>query len=118
MPIRFAVVLLVASISFAQAAHAGVVSRVSRLTVYDARGTKVGSELLGGGPSQAVVALRISGQLVALAIDRNQFVGFGTPLFFESTDCTGAMWMFTQNDSPTLVPAGTIYAPGGTVYIP
>ena len=107
----------------AHRAHGFTIRTPSSLTVFDAKGKRVGKVLDMDFPTplRAVVALEINRFLVLLLVDKDGFTSFLDRLRFESTDCTGPAYVdppFPTNllsISPAAVamPGSTVYAPTG-----
>lgn len=101
---------------------------VTQLAVYDSRGALVGSVIdASNQPESALVALRVGTRLVSLFAFRNRLADtpttIGTPLYYESFDCTGQPFEGHGPDFPGLSPdvlfsvvsinAGKLYVPSG-----
>ena len=90
------------------------------LTVIDAKGKRVGNVLgftptriiegIGSGP---VVALKVNGVLLVLAVEPDRFIG-QKELLFQSSDCSGTPYLDVYDPVVRLMPTTAVV--GGIVY--
>jgi hypothetical protein len=94
------------------AGHAQADLQVQRgLTVFDSKGKPVGNvigftstiwtEAIGSGP---VVALKVNGVLLVVAVEPTRFVGTQNFLYFESSDCSGIPFVQAYEPDTRLMP--------------
>ena len=91
------------------------------LTVLDSRGKRVGSvfgftptRIIEGIGSAPVVALKVNGVLLVLAVEPDRFVGTKTALLFGSSDCSGTPYLDVYDPEVRLMPTTAVV--GGVVY--
>ena len=87
----------------------------SGLSVVDAKGKRVGAvlgfasteiqETIGSAP---VIALKMNGFLLVLAVESDRFVGSRSFLVFESTDCSGTPFLEASTPDIRLVPRSAV----------
>jgi hypothetical protein len=85
------------------------------LVVVDSTGKNIGPVLgIDDTLRYAVVAFTVNGFTFALSVDSMAFTGSDRTLLFESTDCTGTPYLFSN--VVTLLPVVVVSVPGSTVY--
>ena len=98
-------------------AYTQTIEPVDELRVFDANGNEVGKVLTIEGLEFPLVAFRLDGHLVVLAVLRDSLEG-GDFLFFESTGCSGTPFLLIRNPDAIerLARAATV-PPGTTVWV-
>ncbi len=117
LPILLVVIVLC---SFLPAtAFAGELHSVQRLEVVDANGKLVGEVIDFFFEEHPLVAFKKEGKLfmVAVSPSAQTFFGYGAggALYYESTDCSGAPFVYPF---PFLILPTVVNPPGMTVYVP
>jgi hypothetical protein len=118
--------VLVLTTVVSQSGHAQGLQLQQGLTVFDAKGNKVGSVLRLDAPFSASVAFTFEKRLIVAGVTRDhlglppsqsQFVQFGGALLFESVGCLGRPFSeFALSTDPTLTPLNWFV--GSRVYMP
>jgi hypothetical protein len=111
------VVVVLSIVSLIARTPAQTLQSVNGFTVVDAAGKTVGRTLGIEETGRVSVGFTVDGHSFAIRVDQNRFAFKGSDdrLFFESGDCSGTPFIFSDNYNP--LPEVVITPPGSTVYI-